>query len=64
MKDGLLPGMAEHIEKQQEGAARVQAEQLSAEIRKPRDINAAAGRIETKSPLFRGTAASPQGELL
>lgn len=58
-----LPGMTQHVAAQREGAARVQAEQLTAEANAPRSIERAAGEMEAKSPLFRGTAASPQAEI-
>lgn len=62
--EGVLPGMGEHVAKQNEGAARVKSEDLTREANTPKNIDAAAGEMERKSPLFRGTAASPQGELL
>jgi hypothetical protein len=61
---GILPGMEGDVAKQAEGAAKVKGEELTAEMNKPRNVEEAAGRMETLSPLFRGTAASPQGELL
>jgi hypothetical protein len=61
---GVLPGMSEAVGKQAEGAARVKGEELTAEMNRPKNVEEAAGRMETLSPLFRGTAASPQGELL
>jgi hypothetical protein len=62
--ENVLPGMAEHVAKQEEGAARVKGEELFREIRTPKSIESQAGEMETKSPLFRGTEASPQHELL
>jgi protein-L-isoaspartate O-methyltransferase len=61
--EGVLPGMAEHVEKQAQGAAVVAGEELTAQANQPKDITAAAGRMETFAPLFRGTEASPQHEL-
>lgn len=63
-QEGVLPGMAEHVAKQAEGAAKVKGEELTREINTPKNVDEAAGEMERKSPLFRGTAASPQGELL
>lgn len=60
---GILPGMEEAVAKQQEGAAKVAGENLTAEANTPKDITQAAGRMETLSPLFRGTEASPQREI-
>ena len=60
---GIIPGMEENVAKQREGAAKVSGENLTAEANKPKDISAAAGRMETLSPLFRGTEASPQREI-
>jgi hypothetical protein len=59
----VLPGMEEHVAKQAEGAAKVKGEDLTREANTPKDINVAAGELETKSPLFRGTEASPQREI-
>jgi hypothetical protein len=61
--EGVLPGMGEHVRAQERGAGEVKAEGLAADIRTPRDISRAAGEMETKSPLFRGTEASPQREI-
>jgi hypothetical protein len=62
-KQPALPGMTRHVAAQKEGAARVQSEQLTAQANAPRNIERAAGELETKSPVFRGTAASPQAEI-
>jgi hypothetical protein len=62
--EGVLPGMEKAVEEQKAGAAKVQGEDLTREANTPKSIEAAAGEMETKSPLFRGTAASPQRELL
>ncbi len=60
----ILPGMAEHVEKQAAGAEAERTKQQIAEKQaEPRSIEGAAGEMETKSPLFRGTAASPQNEM-
>ena len=60
---GVLPGMGEHVAKQAEGAAKVKGEELTNEINTPRSVDEAAARMEIHSPLFRGTAASPQNEM-
>jgi len=60
----ILPGMEEHVEKQKSAAAIVQAESLTKEMNTPKNVDKAAGEMERKSPLFRGTPASPQRELL
>jgi hypothetical protein len=60
---GVIPGMEEDVARQNEGAAKVAGEKLTAEANRPKDISAAAGEMETKSPLFRGTEASPQREI-
>jgi len=60
---GIIPGMEQDVAKQNEGAAKVAGEKLTGEINRPKDISAAAGRMETLSPLFRGTEASPQKEI-
>jgi hypothetical protein len=62
-KKGILPGMGKAVAEQQAGAAKVKGEELTAQANAPRSIEAAAGEMETKSPLFRGTAASPQNEM-
>jgi hypothetical protein len=63
-KNAILPGMEEHVEKQNSAAAIVQAESLTKEMNTPKNVDKAAGEMERKSPLFRGTPASPQRELL
>ena len=59
----ILPGFAKAVEKEKESAAIVKAEALAREANTPKNIDAAAGVMETLSPLFRGTDASPQAEL-
>jgi hypothetical protein len=63
-REGVLPGMEGDVAKQAEGAARVKGEELTAEMNRPKNVDEAAGHLETRGELFRGTAASPQGELL
>lgn len=59
----ILPGFEEAVTKEAESAAVVKAENLTREANTPKNIDAAAGVMETLSPLFRGTDASPQAEL-
>jgi hypothetical protein len=64
MDTGILPGMAEYVAKQQEEAGRVNAERMTEELNQPlADITEAAGQMEAKSPLFRGSSANPQSDL-
>ncbi len=59
-----LPGM-EHVE-QERATARAQELQaeLTAELLAPKgSIEAVAGTVESLSPLFRGSEASPQAEM-
>lgn len=60
---GIIPGMEEHVARQNEGAARVRGEDLTREANTPKSIEAGAGEMERNSPLFRGTDASPQKEI-
>jgi hypothetical protein len=63
-RGGILPGMEQAVAEQNAGAAKVSAENLTNELNTPKgDITQAAGRMETLSPLFRGTEASPQREI-
>ena len=56
--------MERAVREQAEGAARVQGERLTEQINRPAEsIEAAAGEMERRSPLFRGTEASPQKEI-
>jgi hypothetical protein len=62
--EGVFPGLESAVAEQRRGAAQRQGEKLTEQInRPPESIEAAAGEMETKSPLFRGTEASPQSEL-
>lgn len=64
-KQNALPGFESAIEEQKTAAERVRGEKLTAETKQPLgNIDNAAGEMERNSPLFRGTGASPQGELL
>lgn len=59
-----LPGMETAVREQREAAGREQGNKLTEEFnRPPESIEATAGRMERESPLFRGTAASPQTEI-
>lgn len=63
-KQNVLPGLESAVEEQKAGAERVRGEKLSEEVKRPLgNIDQAAGEMERKSPLFRGTEASPQREL-
>ena len=59
-----LPGM-EHVEEERAAARAEELQaQLTAELLKPKgNIEALAGTVETLSPLFRGSEASPQAEM-
>lgn len=62
--EGVLPGLESAVREQREAAATEQGRKLSEEAnRPPESIEATAGTMERKSPLFRGTEASPQNEL-
>jgi hypothetical protein len=62
--DPVFPGMETAVKEQDEAAARARAEEMTNELNRPKgDIERAAGEMESKSPLFRGTAASPQNEM-
>jgi hypothetical protein len=64
-EEGVLPGMAPALREQREAAGRYQGERLTEELnRPPESVEEAAGQMERKSPLFRGTEASSQRELL
>ncbi|MFY9531447.1 MAG: hypothetical protein WBC04_12380 [Candidatus Acidiferrales bacterium] len=61
---GVLPGLGAAVREQRAAAAAEQGRQLGKEFnRPPESIERAAGEMETKSPLFRGTEASPQKEM-
>src|SRR5690242_19406161 len=61
----ILPGLENAVEEQRANAARVRGERLTEEANQPLgNVNEAVGQMESKSPLFRGTEASPQRELL
>jgi hypothetical protein len=63
--EGVLPGMAPALAEQREAVGRRQGERLTEELNRPLEsVEAAAGEMERKAPLFRGTEASPQRELL
>jgi hypothetical protein len=62
--ESVLPGMESVVEEQRQAVGREQARQAGEEFNRPSgDIEAAAGRMERESPLFRGSAASPQNEM-
>jgi len=63
-KQNVLPGFESAIDEQRAGAERVRGEELTGEANQALgDITRAAGEMERNSPLFRGTAASPQNEM-
>jgi hypothetical protein len=59
-----LPGM-ERVEEERAAARAEELQaQLTAELLRPKgSIEALAGTVETLSPLFRGSEASPQSEM-
>ncbi len=64
-EEGILPGLEQASVEQARAAGQLRAERLTEETnRPPESIEEQAGRMERESPLFRGTKASPQGELL
>lgn len=59
-----LPGLESAIKEQKTAAETVRGEKLTEEAKRPLgNIDQAAGEMESKSPLFRGTGASPQKEI-
>lgn len=61
---GIIPGLEHAAAEQARAAAITRGEKLTQEINRPLgSIESAAGEMETKSPLFRGTEASPQREI-
>lgn len=60
---GILPGMQRAVAENRASAAVELGRRLSDKINEPRSVESAAGEMEQKSPLFRGTAASPQNEM-
>lgn len=63
-KQNALPGFESAIDEQRASAERVRGEELTDEANRPLgDITRTAGEMERNSPLFRGTAASPQNEM-
>ncbi|MGH9613792.1 MAG: hypothetical protein ACRD4P_11990, partial [Bryobacteraceae bacterium] len=63
--EGVLPGMSSAVREQANAAGIAQGQHLTREIsRPPESIGGAAGTMERESPLFRGTEASPQMEML
>ena len=61
---GVLPGLEQAVQQEHAAAGREQGRKLTDEInRPPESIEAPAGEMERGSPLFRGTAASPQNEM-
>lgn len=59
----VLPGMEQAVEENKASAAVELGKKLTQKINEPRSIESAAGEMESKSPLFRGTGASPQNEM-
>ncbi len=63
-KQNALPGFESAIDEQRASAEGVRGERLTSEANRPLgDVTSAAGEMERNSPLFRGTAASPQSDL-
>ena len=63
-QEGIIPGLEHAAAEQAHAAAITSGENLTKEVNRPLgSIESAAGEMETKSPLFRGTEASPQGEI-
>ncbi|MGC1107098.1 MAG: hypothetical protein WA876_11215 [Candidatus Acidiferrales bacterium] len=59
-----LPGMETAVREQHASAEQRAGEELTQEFARPlSSIESQAGEMETKSPLFRGTEASPQREI-
>lgn len=59
-----LDGMQAHIDAAREEAAAERGRDLSGQMLAPaKSINAAAGKMEMRSPLFSGTDANPQKSL-
>ncbi|HEV2386774.1 MAG TPA: hypothetical protein VGS20_05905 [Candidatus Acidoferrales bacterium] len=62
--EAILPGMESALEQERQAAAARQGQQLTEQLNLPAEnVEAAAGQMERLSPLFRGTAASPQREI-
>ena len=63
-REGVLPGFGPALEEQRRAAGIEQGRRLTEEAnRPPESIEGTAGEMERKSPLFRGTEASPQREI-
>lgn len=63
-ESSTLPGMETAVREQAEAAAAHKGGELTKEFARPlSSIEEKAGQMETKSPLFRGTEASPQKEM-
>ncbi len=59
-----LPGLENAVAENKKSAAVELGRKLTEKINEPaKSIESAAGEMETKSPLFRGTGASPQNEM-
>lgn len=55
-----LPGMAEDVDRQEQAAAELSGEELTAKLREPlADISKKTGELERRSPLFFGTGENP-----
>lgn len=62
--EGVLPGLAEHLDEERRAVAQQQGKSLSDEINRPAEsISEAAGDMERESPLFRDSGASGQSGL-
>lgn len=63
-KNPVLPGLEKAVAENKKSAAVELGRKLTDKINEPaKSIESAAGEMETKSPLFRGTSASPQNEM-
>jgi hypothetical protein len=59
-----LPGLESAVQENKQSAAVELGRKLTEQTNRPAEsFNAAAGEMESKSPLFRGSAASPQNEM-
>lgn len=64
LPEGVLPGMESAVRENKTAAGKFQGEELTKAMRAAgKNISAQTGEMETKSPLFRGTEASPQREI-
>jgi hypothetical protein len=63
-EEGILPGLEGAVRENRAAAGRLQGEELTKAVRSAgENITEKTGEMETRSPLFRGTEASPQNEM-